>query len=55
MQVKLSHHKLLTGKIVLIDGVARTGKTLVSKVLPSIHRFEQIEFAEFITALNVAI
>ena len=48
MQVKLSHHKLLTGKIVLIDGVARTGKTLVSKVLPSIHRFEQIEYAEFI-------
>lgn len=48
MAIKLSHHKLLINNLIFIDGITRTGKTLMAKVLPSLQNFEQVEFADFV-------
>ena len=48
MKLKLSHQKMLVNKLLLIDGVGRTGKTLLSKILPTLQNFEQVEFTDFL-------
>jgi len=48
MRVKIGHHKQQIKKLLLIDGIARTGKTLLSKIIPSLKNFEQVEFCEFL-------
>ena len=44
---QFSNDKLLINNLVFFSGMGRSGKTLLSKVLPSLKNFEQVEFAEF--------
>lgn len=44
---QFSNDKLLINNLVFFSGMGRSGKTLLSKVLPSLKNFEQVDFAEF--------
>ena len=48
MKIKCNHHKQQIRKLLFVDGIARTGKMLTSKILTSFKNFEQVEFAEFL-------
>jgi len=44
---QFANDKLLINNLVFFSGMGRSGKTLLSKVLPSLKNFEQVEFVEF--------
>jgi len=48
MKLVTGHHKQQIKNLLFIDGIARTGKTLVSKIITTLNNFEQLEFAEFL-------
>ena len=47
MKIKCYHHKQQIKKLLFVDGIARTGKMLTSRILTLLKNFEQVEFAEF--------
>ncbi len=53
--MKVSHQKILAQKYLLIDGISRTGKMMLSKIIPSLKKFEQVEYVEFIEYILAAL
>tara|TARA_X000000950_G_scaffold287608_1_gene400662 strand:+ start:217 stop:1176 length:960 start_codon:yes stop_codon:yes gene_type:complete len=52
---KISHHKAFIKNYVIIDGISRTGKMMLSKIIPTFKNFEQIEYIEFIEYMLAAL
>ncbi len=53
--MKISHQKILPKKIIIIDGITRTGKMMLSRIIPSLKNFEQVEYVEFIEYILAAL
>lgn len=47
--------KIFSKKILFIDGIGRTGKTMVSRVLPFLEKCEQIEFFESLESILIGV
>ena len=52
---KISHHKIFVKKYLIIDGISRTGKMMMSKIIPTLKNFEQVEYIEFIEYMLAAL
>ena len=52
---KVSHHKAFVKNYVIIDGISRTGKMMMSKIIPTLKNFEQVEYIEFIEYMLAAL
>ena len=55
MKYKISHSKILVKNYLFIDGISRTGKMMLSRIIPTLKRFEQVEYVEFIEYILAAL
>ena len=55
MKTKISHSKIFVKNYLFIDGISRTGKMLLSRIIPTLNKFEQVEYVEFIEYILAAL
>lgn len=55
MSKKISNQKIFVKKYLIIDGISRTGKMMMSRIIPTLKNFEQVEYIEFIEYMLAAL
>ena len=55
MSKKISNQKVFVKKYLIIDGISRTGKMMMSRIIPTLKNFEQVEYIEFIEYMLAAL